>query len=43
MRSSGDEIELYAIVSRKFRHLFAKQENMRDFHIYDSINVRFSF
>lgn len=35
MQTSGDEMELFAAVNRKFRHLFAQQEHMQSFKIYD--------
>lgn len=39
MQTSGDEMELFAAVNRKFRHLFAQQEHMKTFRIYDLIEV----
>jgi hypothetical protein len=36
MQTSGDEMELFAAVNRKFRHLFAQQEHMKSFKTYDS-------
>lgn len=39
MQTSGDEMELFAAVNRKFRHLFAQQEHMKSFRVYDIIEV----
>jgi hypothetical protein len=39
MKTSGDEMELFAIVNRKFRSLFNKQEQMKTFKIYDAFEV----
>ena len=39
MQTSGDEMELYASVNRKFRHIFANQENFKSFRTYDSLEV----
>ena len=39
MQTPGDEMELYAAVNRKFRELFAKQEHMKSFRVYDTIEV----
>jgi hypothetical protein len=36
MQTSGDEMELFAAVNRKFRHIFAQQEHMKMFKTYDS-------
>lgn len=43
MQTSGDEMELFAAVNRKYRHLFAQQEHMKTFKIYDSLEVILSF
>jgi hypothetical protein len=40
MQTSGDEMELFAAVNRKFRYIFAQQENMKTFRTYDVIEVR---
>lgn len=39
MKTQGDEMELFAAVNRKFRHIFAQQEHMNTFKIYDYIEV----
>ncbi len=39
MHTSGDEMELYAAVNRKFRHIFNKQEQMKTFKVYDALEV----
>ena len=39
MHTSGDEMELLAAVNRKFRHIFAKQEHMKAFRVYDIAEV----
>lgn len=39
MQSPGDEMELLMAVNRKYRYLFAQQENMKTFKEYDSIEV----
>ena len=36
MQTSGDEMELFASVNRKFRHTFAQQEHMKSFKTYDT-------
>ena len=40
MQTSGDEMELFAAVNRKFRYIFAQQEHMKTFRTYDVIEVR---
>ncbi|VEL35364.1 unnamed protein product [Protopolystoma xenopodis] len=35
IRSSADEMELFSVINRKFRHIFNKQEEMRTFKAYD--------
>ncbi|KAK3103240.1 hypothetical protein FSP39_017753 [Pinctada imbricata] len=37
INNSADEMEMYAAVNRKFRHLFNRQEHMRTFKTYDRI------
>ena len=39
MQSSGDEMELYVAVTRRFREIFAEQEHMKSFKIYDFVEV----
>lgn len=39
MQTSGDEMELFAAVNRKYRHLFAQQEHMKTFRTYDNVEV----
>ena len=39
MHTSGDEMELLAAVNRRFRHIFAKQEHMKAFRVYDIAEV----
>ncbi|CAF0884068.1 unnamed protein product [Brachionus calyciflorus] len=39
MQTSGDEMELFAAVNRKYRHLFTQQEHMKTFRTYDSIEL----
>ncbi|TPP55846.1 Coiled-coil domain-containing protein [Fasciola gigantica] len=36
IRSSADEMELFSVINRKFRHIFNRQEEMRTFKAYDS-------
>ena len=38
--SSSEEMEMYAAVNRKFRHLFTRQEHMKTFKTYDKVEVR---
>jgi hypothetical protein len=40
MQTSGDEMELFAAVNRRFRHIFAQQEHMKAFRIYDMVEVK---
>lgn len=42
MQTSGDEMELLAAVNRKFRHIFARQEHMKAYRVYDIAEVIFS-
>ncbi|VDK46013.1 unnamed protein product [Dibothriocephalus latus] len=35
IRSSADEMELFSVINRNFRHIFGKQEEMRTFKCYD--------
>ena len=37
MQTPGDEMELFAAVNRKFRELFATQEHMKSFRVYDAV------
>ncbi len=39
MTSSADEMELYAVVSRKFRQVYTRQEHMKTFKTYDRAEV----
>ena len=39
MHNSGDEMELYAAVNKKFREIFSNQEQMRTFKTYDAVEV----
>ena len=39
IKSSADEMELYAFVSRKFRQVYTRQEHMRTYKTYDRIEV----
>ena len=39
MQNSGDEMELYAAVNKKFREIFSNQEQMRTFKTYDAVEV----
>ncbi|VDP88106.1 unnamed protein product [Echinostoma caproni] len=36
IRSSADEMELFSVINRKFRHIFNRQEEMRTFKTYDN-------
>ncbi|KAG5450886.1 Coiled-coil domain-containing protein 162 [Clonorchis sinensis] len=36
IRSSADEMELFAVINRKFRQIFGRQEEMLTFKTYDS-------
>ncbi|KAF7261912.1 hypothetical protein EG68_00732 [Paragonimus skrjabini miyazakii] len=36
IRSSADEMELFSVINRKFRHIFNRQEEMRTFKSYDT-------
>lgn len=40
MQTAGDEMELFAAVNRKFRHLFNQQEHMKKFRVYDILEVK---
>ena len=42
MHTPGDEMELFASVNRKFRHLFSRQEHMKTFRVYDMVEVSLS-
>ena len=42
MKSSADEMELYAQANKKFRQVFNRQEHMKTFRTYDRIEVCFS-
>ncbi len=42
MKTSGDEMELFAVVIRKFRIIFNKQEQMKTFKVYDAFEVSLS-
>lgn len=39
MQTPGDEMELFAAVNRKFREIFAVQEQMMSFRVYDAIDT----
>ena len=39
MITSGDEMELFALVNRKIRQLFSQQEHMKTFRTYDACEV----
>ena len=39
MRSSAQEMELYANVLRKFRQIYCNQERMKTFKTYDTVEV----
>lgn len=43
MQTAGDEMELFAAVNRKFRHLFNQQEHMKKFRVYDILEVKHKF
>ena len=43
MQTAGDEMELFAAVNRKFRHLFNQQEHMKKFRVYDILEVKHIF
>ena len=39
MKSSADEMELYAQANKKFRQVFNRQEHMKTFRTYDRVEV----
>ena len=39
MKTSGDEMELFAAVNRKFSLIFAQKEHMLAFRTYDAVEV----
>lgn len=39
IRSSADEMEMFAAIVRKFKQTFQRQENMKTFKTYDRIEV----
>ncbi len=42
MNTFADEMELFTLVSRKFKKIFSKQEQLRSFAVYDAlVEVRF--
>ncbi len=39
MRTSAEEMELFAQVNKKFRQVFNRQESMKTFKTYDRVEV----
>ncbi|XP_048257717.1 uncharacterized protein LOC124151794 isoform X2 [Haliotis rufescens] len=37
IRSTADEMELFAAINRRFKHIFIKQEHMNTFKMYDRV------
>ena len=37
MNTFADEMELFTLVSRKFKKIYAKQEQLRNFAVYDAL------
>ena len=40
LQTTGDEMELYAAVTRRFKLIFSQQEQMKKFRIYDLVEVK---
>ena len=40
MSSGGEEMELFSIVTKKFKQVFARQEHMKTFRTYDFTEVQ---
>lgn len=39
IQSTADEMELFAVVNRKYKHFFIKQEHLLTFRMYDYFEV----
>lgn len=40
IHSTAEEMELFALVNRKFKHFFIKQEHLMTFRTYDHVEVK---
>jgi len=40
METPAEEIELFALVNRKFKTLFTRQESMKTFKMYDRVEAK---